>query len=139
MRSRMLLSFAFLIAAGCGGERIVPVSGKVTLDGQPLAKATVSFQPVAKPGSLNAGPASSAKTDTQGHYKLKGIAGQDGALVGEHRVMISLQMNDPNGDDRRRGGPPQIDKVPARYNKDTELKFQVTAATDKADFELLSK
>jgi hypothetical protein len=29
--------------------------------------------------------------------------------------------------------------VPARYNKNTELTFQVTAATDKADFELLSR
>src|SRR5262249_37405881 len=95
MRSHLLVGFAFLLAAGCGGAKSAPGPGTGPLDGKPLANATVNSQPVARPGSLEAGPGSAGKTDDQGRYTLRGIAGQNGAVVGEHRVMVSLLMNDP--------------------------------------------
>ena len=41
------------VMTGCGGDQlpIVPVTGTVTLDGQPLSRALVEFQPVDPLGS----------------------------------------------------------------------------------------
>jgi hypothetical protein len=122
--------------------KYAPVSGKVTLNGQPLANAYVSFQPIAKEGSVEAGPGSSATTDAQGRFTLKLTTGENGAVVGKHRVIISqvVSKNDPADDARpTRGGPPQMEKLPARYNSESKETFDVpSGGTDKADFELKS-
>jgi hypothetical protein len=137
MRARWLLGVAVVSALGCGGRTFVPVSGKVTLNGQPLAGATVFFQPVAPPGSTDAGPGSQGKTNDRGEFKLTAATGENGAVAGEHRVMISL-LNPQVGDsDERapRGGWPLADKVPSKYNTDTTLQF-VVAPGKPADFPL---
>ena len=77
------------VAAGCGGEKLAPVSGVVTLDGAPLADASVTFQPVAQ-GGIDAGSGSYAKTDAEGRYTLRTVTGdRRGAVVGKHVVRIS--------------------------------------------------
>jgi hypothetical protein len=137
MRVRLVLGLALVLALGCGGKRFVPVSGKVTLNGQPLAGATVSFQPIAPEGAVEGAPGSAAKTDANGQYTLKASTGQDGAWVGKHRVRISLlnpQVGE--GDERRRGGPPLADKVPARYNKDSKEVVEVPPGGMTKDFAL---
>src|SRR5439155_21810734 len=66
------LAAAVLITTGCGsGNKVVPVSGTVTLDGKPLANAHVAFQPEAPKGSQNAGVGSYGVTDASGKYTLK--------------------------------------------------------------------
>ena len=92
--------FALLIAvaSGCGdpGPRLVPVSGKVTLDGVPLAHKTIQFIPeTGTPGS-GAGATSSA----DGAYEL--IATRGGALVdhkgacpGTYKVVVVEPMFPP--------------------------------------------
>src|SRR2546423_8011399 len=80
--------------AGCGGsEKIVPVSGVVKLNGQPLANAHVSFQPTASGNNPKAGVGSYGVTDASGKYWLK-TADTDstGAVVGTHRVEINLKQ-----------------------------------------------
>ena len=138
MRTRLALGLALLLALGCGGRKFVPVSGKVTLNGQPLAGATVSFQPIAE-GSVEAAAGSVGKTDAQGEYTLTASTGQGGAAVGKHRVMISL-LNPKVGEDdaRRRHGPALEDKVPPRYNKDSKEVVEVPADGLKKDFALTS-
>jgi hypothetical protein len=138
MRGRLLLVLVVVLAVGCTSSKYVPVSGRVTLNGKALAGATVSFQPIAAKGSIEAGPGSVGKTDANGQFTLKNMQGQEGALVGEHRVSISL-LNVKEEDSDRRGGPPMAETVPARYNKDTTLKFSVPSGGSKtADFELKS-
>ncbi|HEX5272747.1 MAG TPA: hypothetical protein VFW33_19755 [Gemmataceae bacterium] len=143
MRARLVLGLALGLALGCGsGQKFAPVSGKVTLDGQPLAGATVSLQPIAPEGSAEAGPGSAGKTNEKGEYTLTGDKGQKGALVGKHRVVITcLRQQAGDGDARPpRGGWPLADKVPARYNSSSHETFEVPAGgTDKADFNLSSK
>jgi hypothetical protein len=142
MRARLVLGLPLVLALGCGGAKLAPVSGKVTLDGQPLAGATVSFQPIAPQGSTEAGPGSSAKTDDKGEYKLTTDKGVDGAVVGKHRVIITCLQQQVGDSDARppRGGWPLADKVPSRYNADSKETFEVPrGGTDKADFNLTSK
>jgi hypothetical protein len=121
----------------------VQVSGKVTLNGQPLANATVSFQPIAPEGSMIAGLASVGKTNEKGEYSLVTLKGDKGAVVGKYRVLISSQFAKAAEDDSRptRGGPEQDDKVPSRYGmgQKDEITFEVpSGGTDKADFPLTS-
>ncbi|MBO0697846.1 MAG: carboxypeptidase regulatory-like domain-containing protein [Zavarzinella sp.] len=121
-----------LAVAGCGGST-GRVSGVVTLDGQPLEGATVSFSPVSA-GEVGG---STGKTDAKGRYTLRTVLGDSpGAAVGKHKVTISLYRENPNN-------PDQAGKelVPPRYSDParTELTFDVPAGgTDKANFELMS-
>ncbi|MFL5338589.1 MAG: hypothetical protein ACJ8F7_00340 [Gemmataceae bacterium] len=144
MRARWLDGVVMVAALGCsgsvGGHKIAPVSGVVLLNGRPLANATVSFQPVAPKGSLEAGPGSTGKTNEKGEFSLVLTNGKAGAVVGQHRVQISLLASQPGQEDRR-GGPKMDDLIPARYGpgQKEELKFDVPdSGTDKAEFALVS-
>lgn len=140
MRGRFLLLFpCLLLLAGCGGSSVAPVSGTVTLDGKPLANATVVFQPDG--GGKEPGPASSGVTDANGRYTLRVVTGStDGAVVGKHKVSITAYEGDVEG---QSSAPGKGDKVfakalvPVEYNAQTTLTFEVpSGGTDKADFVL---
>jgi hypothetical protein len=139
MRARLLLAFSLVLGLGCGSGKFAPVSGTVTMNGKPLAGATVMFSPIAKEGSIDAGPGSGGKTNEKGEYTLTSDTGRNGALVGKHRVSISLMgQGTSETDERRRPGTP-VNQVPLRYNGKTELTYEVPAGgTDKADFTLKS-
>jgi hypothetical protein len=145
MHTRFVLGFALVLALGCGGsKRVAPVAGKVTMDGKPLANATVTFQPIAEQGAIDAGVGSVGKTNAQGEFTLEASNGKTGALVGEHRVSIAVLNEKRGSSDERppRGGWPLVNQVPDRYNQGgkDELKFTVPAdGTDKADFPLKSR
>ena len=135
---RWLCVFPLLlpILAGCGGGpyNVAPVSGRITLNGQPLANASVSFQPLAEGGKINPGPGSGGFTDSDGRYALK-LDGTDtrGAVIGKHMVRIDLTHQDNSADDR----PKRFKRLPARYNVKTKLEYDVpTRGTDSADFQL---
>src|SRR5215210_5318730 len=115
-------------SAGCGGQKFVPVSGRVTLDGQPLANAVVSFLPAAQDGSVTAaGPGSMAVTDDRGEFALKVVPGR---TTGGLRVAVT-----PNNPD----GPYRGTPIPARYNTATTLRFTVPpGGTAEANFDLTS-
>jgi hypothetical protein len=130
-----------LCLTGCGSSddvTLVPVSGTITLDGQPLAGATVSFQPVSN--QTKPGPGSGAVTDAEGKYALKTSEANSraGAVVGSHLVRFT-GVQDQRADDDDTQRPPAQDPVPPRY-RDPGLTFDVPAAgTDTANFELTSK
>src|SRR5262245_48265312 len=110
---RSLALLLLLPCLGCGGVKYAPVSGKVTMDGQPLSNAHVNFQPIAE-GTMNPGPGSHGKTDENGNYTLEVVGGGQGAVVGKHRVTVSLLIGtyDPNSDAKK----PLPEKVPSKYN-----------------------
>jgi len=122
---------------GCAqGTKTVPVSGVVTLDSKPLAEANLTFQPATE-GKI-AGAGSFAFTDANGAYSLRTAdSDQPGAVVGKHRVEIRLVVPSYDGDPAKR---PPAKTLPAKYNNQTELQFDVPAGgTDKANFDLKSK
>jgi hypothetical protein len=143
MRLRLLVGCALVLALGCDSkQKLAPVSGKVTLDGKPLANVMVSFQPVAKEGETVAGVGSTGKTDENGEFTLTAANGQKGAMVGKHRVVVSkVEEQVGTGDERPpRGGWPQKDKIPAKYNSESKETFDVTSGgTTTANFQLTSQ
>ncbi|RIK73734.1 MAG: hypothetical protein DCC67_17540 [Planctomycetota bacterium] len=98
-----LLLTSLAIGVGCGGDAAVaPVAGTLTLDGQPLAGATITTQPIAT-DTDNPGSGSFATTDDQGRFVLELVKpAQKGAVVGEHRVMISPPDSAAGGDQSQR-------------------------------------
>jgi hypothetical protein len=141
MRAHLLVALALVLTAGCHSQtKIVPVSGKVTLDGVPLANATVSFQPAGVEGKNEIGVASVGTTNEKGEFTLRTTTGAPGAEVGKHEVLIvCVDGGDPDSDaPRPRGKPRPVNKVPKKYAGN--LTYDVPAGgTDKADFELDTK
>ena len=71
-----------LMSIGCDDRPTrVAISGTVKIDGEPLDRGSVKFVP------QDARP-SSGKIDENGHFTLTCYDGQDGAVLGTHRVQI---------------------------------------------------
>jgi len=141
---RVLLILSITMVAGCGPKpvRIARVAGRVTLDGKPLPKASVTFAPMATKESPNPGPTAQGLTDAEGRYQVSVDAATPGAVVGKCRIYISTRLSDPTIDDRDAGGPIKTlprDKVPPQYNISTGLMFDVPlGGTSEANFDLKS-
>jgi hypothetical protein len=121
-------------SAGCGSstpnERVY---GKVTLDGTPVAKGTISLAP------LESGP-SAAGEIVDGQYS---IGPAKGPLPGQYKVSISAmtptgkQEKDP---DTGETWEVMRESIPERYNSRTELIMEVKADGDNEfDYALSSK
>lgn len=93
-RAAMLLLLLGVAAfIGCGQERLpglVPASGIVTYQGDPIADAWVTFVP-SQPGSSQR--AASSVTDGQGHFTMTTLDPQDGVVPGEYFVKISKKVD----------------------------------------------
>ena len=139
----LLVVLSLMAIGGCGAKaiRVARVGGRVTLDGKPLPKASVTFVPMASKEIPNPGPTAQGITDGEGRYQLSLDTTTPGAVVGKCRIYITTILSDPAVDDRDAGGPIRKvrDKVPSRYNLGTELEFDVPpVGTDEANFDLKS-
>src|SRR5262245_689213 len=83
------LTVAGVLAFGCssstGRAPTYPVSGTVTMKGQPLAAATVVFVPA---DGATQEPATGI-TDAEGKFKLSTFLADDGAQAGDYRIKVS--------------------------------------------------
>lgn len=128
----LVLAIGAVVAlSGCNPEKLPGlgrVTGAVTMDGQPVGNANVTFR------GAKAGETSSlGRTDSAGNFELYYSRGHKGATIGEHEVVISTYQ--PGDDDNTKGVK---ETVPAKYNAKTELKATVTRGQNKLNFELKS-
>jgi len=115
--------------AGCssrptGQPEIAPVTGTVTMDGQPLAGKSVVFE-------SDRGVLSFGNTDAQGRYKLSYIRSARGAGLGRNVVRISTPTMGPTS-------PMHQDSIPAIYNTASTLEAEVAKGRNVFDFALES-
>jgi len=94
LRWAILCALGSVALAGCGGVNHVPVAGTVTLDGQPLDGAVITFAPDAAKG--NTAPISCSGPVTEGRYELRttGTTRADsgsGVPPGWYKVTVSPQ------------------------------------------------
>jgi hypothetical protein len=109
------------VSTGCQGEpkwNLAPVEGTVTWDGRPLANMQVVFLADSDAGTV--GPRASGVTDAAGHYRLRTDNGDDGAVVGKHRVCVIDWQATPET-------PPEQKRVPPGYERflETPLRAEV--------------
>jgi hypothetical protein len=131
---------AAILAIGCSQSTVVPVSGTVTLDGKPLPGVHVAFQPLARPGQQDPGVGSYALTAADGKFTLLMTDGErPGAVAGKHRVEITSRSEVPDNIDLPTRPPPKV-LIPAKYNRDSELTFEVPpVGTTTANFDLKTR
>lgn len=149
-RRLVVVVMVMLAAVGCGkaAPKLHPATGTVTLDGKPLADATVSFVPAS-------GAPSDGKTDDSGKYTIM-TSGRPGLPAGACKVTVSkftsageMPAMAPSPDDMRKmyekkkKGDVEKGEVPAKYGRaDTSgLSADVTsdAAKNVFNFELTTK
>lgn len=131
-RGWFCLFFAAATFAGCGESDDIPdlgrVTGKVTLGGQPVAKATVQFLP-------KGGRPSVGITDANGLYELGYVRNSKGAVLGLHTVRISTYQKA----DEDSGEPAAPETIPAKYNLSSTLSHEVKAGKNEFNFDLDGK
>ena len=126
------LAISLLALAGCSssGPDIAYVEGRITMDGKPLADATVVFVP-------ENGRPSGATTNDDGKYVLNFAQGRKGALLGPSIVRI-MTMRDADQDENGQRIPGRKETIPEQYNVESTLTFEVEPKKNIADFELQS-
>lgn len=84
-------AIAAMLTAGCSGSapkpKTVPVTGKVTYQGQPVAGANVAFL-----GTGPNTPSAMGKTDTNGVFELTTVDPGDGAAPGTYQVTVTKMV-----------------------------------------------
>lgn len=152
MRSVGLVIAGLAVAAlvGCSGAtgpQTGRVSGRVTLNGKPLAGANVNFD-------LKEGKSprvATGVTDSDGRYTLSTFGKDDGAVLGKHVVWITMPQkgeaidpNNPTADYGKMmsgaamGAKPDTGGIPAKYtSKETSDLFrEVKAGTNEINIDL---
>jgi hypothetical protein len=127
-----------LVLAGCGGaDKPVTVTGVVTVNGEPVVGAMVTFLPEGEAGRL-----ASAITGTGGTFRLTTWKPHDGALPGAYKVTVQYQeaVEAPaatnmrqamQGMERARANKPVPPKyvIPTRYSDPGQTVLRQTVPT----------
>ena len=142
---------ALLLLGGCNSApsanydsiELVQVSGNVTLDGEPLPNAVVTFE--AEGGQFSYG-----LTDDSGSYTLQFDSEMEGVRPGKKTVRISttrkilgLNTEDeageaPSDEAASTSDEPAGERVPAKFNSESTLIADVTEDETAFDFDLQS-
>ena len=128
------LALAVLVPMACGssGPEMARVKGRVTYQGKPVPKGTITFQATAPEGRNATG-----QIDPDGYYTLQTEEPGDGALVGSYLVAISARDEAVLDYIPKKPIPPKF-LVPAKYEDPAKsgLKRAVPRGGGTMDFEL---
>ena len=117
------------------------VQGQVTLDGKPMANATIVFKPV-DTAKFKWREQPQAKSDAEGRFTVFTYEANDGAPAGDYKVGIAvLAAAEEEGSDQVRRDK-SAPKIPARYGDaaTSGLTAKVEAKpTELPPFELTSR
>jgi hypothetical protein len=119
-----------LLAAGCGRAGKGTVTGRVTLDGNPVEKGTVQFFPLDGKGQT-------------AHAPIRGGMFTAEVPVGVKRVEINAPRVAGQRPAYDTPDSPLVDvyreTIPTKYNAQSELRTEVKAGRNEADFPLTGK
>lgn len=143
----LLLLFPPVFLVGCAKGKSLKVEfvqGIVSLDGEPVASANISFIPAGNGGSEET---AGGYSDSQGVYRITSMNGtpEKGAVAGEYRVTVEKVATEAIFTDRPYGTyePEVVTKhfLPGIYRdpEKTPLIVTVKKGKNKIDLELKSK
>ena len=128
MKNSTTAALMLFLFAGCGGSNTAPVTGVVTLDGQPVYPARVTFSPKADEGAMEAGGrVSSAMTEADGSYSI------EEAAVGENVVGVMILPADEDSEEAEDNEKPPAAGRPEKSSYtvssgDNSIDIKLTAA-----------
>jgi len=117
----VLASVAGCSSGGRPAEKTYPVSGTVTLDGQPLAEGEIIFKDPAK-GDVYLGQIKDGK------FELQASAGPKRVEIYAYKMELDPVAREMYGEEAQ---PTKVNYIPPRYNTESTLTATVEAATDK--------
>jgi hypothetical protein len=79
----LLATVLFVVGCGNNGAKVIPVSGTITQNGQPLPNVNITFN------KIDTGAMSFAESDSQGRFTLTHTHGKSGAESGKYRVSVT--------------------------------------------------
>jgi hypothetical protein len=115
----------------------VAVSGKVTLDGEPVETGSISFVPIEGTQSPTAGA-----EIIDGEYEIPSAGGPK---LGVFRVEIRSQRKTGKKIQAGSPAPPgtmvdeTVEAIPRQYNKQSKLRAELKPGANPLDYELTSK
>lgn len=141
-----LLCALCLAASGCGGKVATNmVEGTITMDGAPLADATITFSPV----SQGSGMIGVGTSDAEGKFTLQTVAGAigKGTTAGEYTIFVTKTEAVPTGNTSTADGGEIVREVedksliPEQYTKasTSPIKQTIVKGLNKVEIKLLSK
>jgi hypothetical protein len=128
----VMLAAAVVFSTGCDSKRpkTAVVRGKVTYDGRPVPNGTITFIPTS-------GPTATGEIQSDGSYTLTTSRSGDGAVLGQHKVVI-VAMQDMSGrlPEERVALPPPI--IPEKYTSiaTSDLRAEVQEGENTFNFDL---
>jgi hypothetical protein len=130
----LVIALAVMAMPGCTRDGyselgLVEVTGRITLDGQALPGAKVSFESDDK-------RTATAITDSAGQYKLMYDSQTPGVTPGIKIVRITLADTDVEGGGTSEGATVKVESIPPRYNRQSELRADVSQSKRTFDFDL---
>jgi hypothetical protein len=149
MRWRNVVRVVLVLVLAAGCSKTAAVKGRVTLDGQPVAGATVLFVPEPE---VRGRPAS-AITDSDGNFCLTTYRAEDGAVPGAYRIVVSKTKGFPEPAPTHTGKKRALDRLarsaahkeekplfPALYSDPAKTPLRCTVPPpDQVSVELSSK
>jgi hypothetical protein len=129
--SLLAVPLVFWAIWGCNGspqKTLVPVRGKLTVDGKPAVGAIVTLHPaVDDPQAVRP----TGQTRADGEFELTSYYSGDGAAPGEYRVTVTwLQPQPPRSQGEGDDLPPRS-LLPALYSNPGTTPLRVTIPPDK--------
>jgi hypothetical protein len=120
------------LACGQSGPEMASVSGKVTYNGKPVPKGTISFVPVTQGGRNAVG-----EIGPDGSYKLQTEQPGDGAQLGDYKVTVSAHDEEVLQYIPKTPVKPKL-LAPAKYENPntTDLKATVKRGSNPYSFDL---
>lgn len=124
-----ILGACLLSIAGCGGSdqiAVHPVSGKVLVEGQPAAGATVVFYATDIEIRGPHTPIPKAEVQPDGSFRLTSFGEGDGAPLGTYNVTIEWREPIPEGVNREMHTP--RDRLGGKYANPEQSGLEATVA-----------
>jgi hypothetical protein len=114
--------FALMLLDGCGRKRgpepkpTHPVSGRVMMNGRPVANALIIFHPLDADAADSSAVRAYGRTDAAGNFFLATYKAGDGAPVGRYAMTVTI-YDDKDG----------VHRLPVRYASPNSslLRFQI--------------
>ncbi len=134
----LLIGAITFSSIGCGGggpddkPDMGQVTGTITMDGKPLADATVTFIP-------EKGRPAFGKTDAEGKYELTYIRQEKGCKIGPNKVSVTTAVEADESGDEGEAKKKAPERVAVKFNKKTTLTADVKKGPNTFDFAVEAK